>query len=123
VRPLSQGEDRAGSCESKEEIAIDTMVKIVSSPSGPACILPTGETLLGVVRIAWCAEVDDIARADVTIAAATVEVEGKLQLMVCHPATGRLKEVASIAFADGSTWSPGDSHAPIGAGGHLESQG
>jgi hypothetical protein len=98
-------------------------VKIVSSPAGTTCVLPTGEPLLGVSRIAWSAELDDIAQAEITIWADTVEVEGKLQMFVCHPITGLAAEVAHIAFADGSCWAPSSLDASAQGEGRVQSQG
>jgi hypothetical protein len=84
-------------------MASDT-VKIISSLTGPRCILPSGEQLQGVTRIAWSAEVGDIARAEVTMFSDVVEVDGALQVMMLHPITGTIVTITSIAFADGTTW-------------------
>lgn len=81
----------------------DTL-KILSSLTGPRCILPSGEQLQGVTRIAWSAEVDDIARAEVTMFSDIVEVEGAWQMVMRHPITGELQAVAAITFGDGTSF-------------------
>ncbi len=81
----------------------DTL-KIVTSLTGPRCILPSGEQLQGVTRIAWSVAVDDIARAEVTMFSDIVEVEGVWQMVMRHPITGEIQTVAAITFGDGTSF-------------------
>lgn len=74
------------------------------SPHGVRVLLEDGGELLGMTRVTFTANVDDICRIEAEFLPAEVNVEGQLKTWMPHPIDGDLREIAKVIFADGSEW-------------------
>ena len=64
----------------------------------------TGAELHGIRRIVATVAVDDITTVEAEFVSAEVDINGVLRAMVADPASGEMKRVAKIVYADGTEW-------------------
>lgn len=85
------------------------LVRFVTPESGKAqgsklLDAETGQLLHGVRRVVVTAEVGNIVTIEAEFLCAQTEVAGRLIPLFTNPNTGKVQEVVSVKFADGSEW-------------------
>lgn len=66
--------------------------------------LASGAELQGVTRVVASMEMDNYNTIEAVFIGAEIDVEGELRPKIIDPATGELREISRIVFADGSEW-------------------
>lgn len=64
----------------------------------------TGDPINGIYQLRLSMGLEGFTVARVEFRSVEVQATARAIFMVAHPETGEVKEVASIAFADGTSW-------------------